>query len=104
VVGYGQAIWKILPTLEATAGVRYTHETKVSYFTQPDVNLAVTGIFRPQSAATNGTLTGDQKFDDWSPDVTLSWKPTSDVMVYGAYKTAYKSGGGSPRARSTPRW
>jgi iron complex outermembrane receptor protein len=95
---YGQAIWKILPTLEATAGVRYTHETKNSVFTQPYVNPALTGIFRPQSAATNGTLTGDQTFEDWSPDVTLSWKPSSDVMVYGAYKTAYKSGGFSNSA------
>lgn len=95
---YGQAIWKILPDVEATAGVRYTHETKTSYFTQPYVNPALTGIFRPQSAATNGTLYGDQKFDDWSPDVTISWKPTTGVMLYGAYKTAYKSGGFSNSA------
>lgn len=95
---YGQAIWKILPTVEATAGVRYTHETKKSYFTQPYVNPALTGIFRPQSAAANGTLYGNQTFDDWSPDVTLSWKPTSDIMLYGAYKTAYKSGGFSNSA------
>ncbi|KUR73767.1 ligand-gated channel [Novosphingobium fuchskuhlense] len=95
---YGQAIWKIVPTIEATAGVRYTHETKKSFFTQPYVNPALTGIFRPQSAAANGVLTGDQKFNDWSPDVTLSWKPTTDVMVYGAYKTAYKSGGFSNSA------
>lgn len=95
---YGQAMWKILPTLEATAGVRYTHETKTSTFTQPYVNPALTGIFRPQSAAANGTLLGDQTFTDWSPDITLSWKPTSDVMVYGAYKTAYKSGGFSNSA------
>ena len=98
VSAYGQATWKIVPTLEATAGVRYTHETKTSFFTQPYVNPALTGIFRPQSAATNGTLTGDQTFEDWSPDVTLSWKPSSEVMVYGAYKTAYKSGGFSNSA------
>lgn len=95
---YGQAIWKIVPTLEATAGVRYTHETKSSFFTQPYVNPALTGIFRPQSAPANGYLTTKQTFTDWSPDVTLSWKPSSDVMVYGAYKTAYKSGGFSNSA------
>ncbi len=95
---YGQATWKILPTVEATAGVRYTHETKVSFFTQPYVNQGLTFLFRPQSAATNGTLTGDQTFEDWSPDLTLSWKPISDIMVYGAYKTAYKSGGFSNSA------
>ncbi len=98
VSAYGQAIWKIIPSLEATAGVRYTHETKSSFFTQPYVNPALTGIFRPKSAAANGVLTADQTFNDWSPDVTLSWKPTSDVMVYGAYKTAYKSGGFSNSA------
>jgi iron complex outermembrane receptor protein len=96
--GYGQAIWKVVPTVEFTAGVRYVHETKVSYFTQPYVNGALTGIFKPQSAAVNGTLYGDQTFDDWSPDVTLSWKPNRDIMVYGAYKTAYKSGGFSNSA------
>ena len=95
---YGQAMWKILPTVEATAGVRYTHETKVSFFTQPYVNPGLTFLFRPKSAATNGVLTGDQTFTDWSPDLTLSWKPTSDIMLYGAYKTAYKSGGFSNSA------
>ncbi|WBH17767.1 TonB-dependent receptor [Sphingomonas radiodurans] len=96
--GYGQVMWKIAPTLEATAGVRYTHETKDSYFTQPYVNASLTGLFRPQSAAVNGTLFGDQTFDDWSPDFTLSWKPTDDILLYGAYKVAYKSGGFSNSA------
>lgn len=96
--GYGQATWKILPTLEATGGARYTHETKKSVFAQPYVNANLIGLFRPQSAAVNGTLFGDQTFDDWSPDFTLSWKPTSDVLLYGAYKVAYKSGGFSNSA------
>ncbi|MGN6499074.1 MAG: TonB-dependent receptor [Tsuneonella sp.] len=96
--GYGQAIWKIVPTLEATAGVRYIHETKNSFFTQPYVNAALTGIFKPQSAAVNGTLYGDQTFDDWSPDFTLSYKPNQNLLIYGAYKVAYKSGGFSNSA------
>ncbi len=96
--GYGQVIWKIFPTVEATAGVRYVHETKDSFFTQPYVNAALTTIFRPESAAANGTLLGNQTFDDWSPDVTLSWKPSRDILIYGAYKTAYKSGGFSNSA------
>jgi outer membrane receptor protein involved in Fe transport len=95
---YGQVMWKITPTLEATAGVRYTHETKDSFFTQPYVNPGLTFLFRPKNAAANGILTGDQTFNDWSPDVTLSWKPSSDILVYGAYKTAYKSGGFSNSA------
>src|SRR5690554_6111569 len=96
--GYGQVTWEITPTLEATGGVRYIHETKDSWFTQPYVNSALTGIFVPESAPVNGTLYGDQTFNDWSPDFTLSWTPTDDVMVFGAYRVAYKSGGYSNSA------
>jgi iron complex outermembrane receptor protein len=96
--GYGQLMWQITPTLEATGGVRYVHETKVSSFTQPYVNAALTGLFVPESAAANGTVFGDQTFNDWSPDFTLRWKPTDDVMLYGAYRVAYKSGGFSNSA------
>jgi len=92
--GFGQVSWKIVPTLEATAGVRYTHETKDSFFTQPYNNAAVTAIFRPENSPDGlGVITANQVFNNWSPEVTLSWKPTRDIMVYGAYKTNYKSGG-----------
>ncbi|MBL0116844.1 MAG: TonB-dependent receptor [Sphingomonadales bacterium] len=32
---FGQAIWKIVPEVELTAGARYTHETKKSTYFQP---------------------------------------------------------------------
>lgn len=86
--GYGQVTWKIIPTLEAAAGVRYTHETKDSYLVQPYVNSLLQFIF-PQGK----TIYGDQSFNNWSPEATLAWQPTKDITVYGAYKTAYKSGG-----------
>lgn len=95
---YGQVMWQITPTLEATGGVRYIHETKKSSFTQPYVNTGLQGLFLPESAAVNGTIYGDQTFNDWSPDFTLRWKPTDDIMLYGAYRVAYKSGGFSNSA------
>jgi iron complex outermembrane receptor protein len=85
---FGQATWKLVPQLELAAGARYTHETKDSYFTQPYVNGAFATIFVP------GVVTqANQRFNNWSPEVSLTWKPTRDLLVYGAYKTAYKSGG-----------
>lgn len=96
--GYGQLTWQVVPSIEATAGVRYIHETKESVFTQPYVNAFLTGLFRPESAPVNGTLFGDQTFNDWSPEFTVSWKATDDVLVYGAYRSAYKSGGFSNSA------
>ncbi|RJG52590.1 TonB-dependent receptor [Sphingobium terrigena] len=86
--GFGQVMWKLVDTLEATAGVRYTHETKDSYFVQPYVNAAYAGVFTPNTFAN-----ANQSFNNWSPEATLTWKPQQGLMVYAAYKTAYKSGG-----------
>jgi outer membrane receptor protein involved in Fe transport len=91
---FGQVTWKVVPTVELAAGVRYTHETKKSYFTQPYNNVGVQGIFRDQLDADGlGVVTANQTFNNWSPEATATWKPTDDVLVYIAYKTAYKSGG-----------
>ncbi len=94
IAGFGQVIWQVVPTLEAAAGVRYTHETKDSFFTQPYNNAALTAIFRPENSPDGlGFITANQSFNNWSPEATLTWKPTSEILVYGAFKTAYKSGG-----------
>jgi len=85
---YGQVSWAILPKLEATGGVRYIHETKDSYLVQPYVNGALQALF-----VQDKTIYGDQTFNDWSPEFTLTWTPNEQITVYGAYKTAYKSGG-----------
>ena len=89
---FGQGIWDITPTVQATAGLRWTHETKDSFFEQPYNNPALTAIFRPATDPL-GQVNASQTFTNTSPEVTLQWKPVSDVMVYAAYKTGYKSGG-----------
>ena len=88
--GFGQAIWKVAPGLEFDAGVRYTHETKDSQFIQPYTSPTFIGVW-PDGAAS--LVKAHQVFDNWSPDVSLTYKPMRDVMFYGAFKTGYKSGG-----------
>ncbi|WP_221796641.1 TonB-dependent receptor [Aquisediminimonas sediminicola] len=90
---FGQVTWKIVPTVEVAGGVRYTHETKKSFFTQPYNNVGVQFIFRDISDPLLGQIYADQTFNNWSPEATITWKPMNDVLVYGAFKTAYKSGG-----------
>jgi iron complex outermembrane recepter protein len=91
---FGQLTYRILPDLELAGGVRYTDETKNSFFTQPYNNPLLTGVFRDQDDPDGlGEVVARQHFRNWSPEATLTWKPTADLMVYGAYKTAYKSGG-----------
>lgn len=93
---FSQVTWKVVPTVELAAGARYTHETKKSYFVQPFVSTNLSGAWW-QGSCTNPLIghctRGDQAFNNWSPEATISWKPASGILVYGAYKTAYKSGG-----------
>ncbi|MDP3745808.1 MAG: TonB-dependent receptor [Phenylobacterium sp.] len=86
--GFGQAIWEITDTFEATIGARYTRETKDSIFNQPYVISLYRGVFRQ-----NAPITGDQTFDNFSPEVTLTWKPSENWMAFAAYKQGFKSGG-----------
>ena len=89
---FGQVTAELTEGLELAAGARYTDETKDSYFAQEYVNPAYGAVYR-SAADPLGTIRANQKFDDFSPEVTLTYKPHSDLLLYGAYKTAYKSGG-----------
>ncbi len=104
---FGQGIWDIIPNLELTGGARYTHETKDSYFEQPYVWPALYSLFiqyDPANPTAGGgvcncnSIGAHQSFDNVSPEATLTWKPTHDLTIYGAYKTGYKSGGFSNSA------
>ncbi|MDB5432990.1 MAG: tonB dependent receptor family protein [Caulobacter sp.] len=86
--GFGQVIWKLSDSWEATVGARYTHETKDSVFNQPYVIAAYQGVFRQ-----NAPLSANQTFDNLSPEATLTWHPAPRWTVYAAYKKGFKSGG-----------
>ncbi len=90
IAGFGQVVFKPIEQVEVAGGVRYTHETKDSFFIQPysHPTLVSFGVFKP-----NDRITADQTFNNWSPEATISYKPSRDVNIYAAYKTAYKSGG-----------
>ena len=97
--GFGQGIWDITSQWNFTAGVRYTHETKDSYFIQPYVVAPYQGVFRQFDPAIPNTFIGaNQTFDNLSPEATISWKPQRNLTLYASYKTGYKSGGFSGSA------
>jgi outer membrane receptor protein involved in Fe transport len=91
--GFAQGIWKFLPDFEFTAGLRYTHETKDSFFVQPYVVAPYQAVF-----VQGKYLRANQSFDNVSPEATITWKPESDLTLYAAYKQGYKSGGFSGSA------
>lgn len=88
---FGQLVWNVTPHIELAAGVRYTHETKDSFLVNTYGNplLLAGGVLAPVGKIF------PHKFSDnnYSPEITLTYRPTSDLTAYVAYKTGYKSGG-----------
>jgi outer membrane receptor protein involved in Fe transport len=87
---FGQARWKILDNLELAGGARWTHDTKSATFDQLSVNPGnILGPLHPVGDPFGTKYRGSNV----SPEVTLTWHPAREQMLYAAYKTGYKSGG-----------
>ena len=87
---FGQAIWDITQQVELAAGVRYTREEKDSTLVNSYVHPPFEGVlFTP----TSRVFTDRFRDSNYSPEATLTWRPTDTVTTYVAYKTGYKSGG-----------
>lgn len=88
--GFGQLRWSILDNLELAGGARYTHEKKRIRGGNLYMNLLgqAFGLL-----PVNQAISQSMSFSNWSPEVTLTYKPLPNLMTYVAYKTGFKSGG-----------
>jgi len=89
--GFGEVQWKIIPSLELDAGLRYTEETKHSTTLNgdnPDLIPSLAAVFPPGKK-----FEARQTFTNTSPQASLTWKPMEDVMLYTAYRSGFLSGG-----------
>jgi len=75
--------YQLTDNLELTAGLRYTKEDKDLDYSIEDTS----GLFA------NTTLKDDRSASNWSPKASLNWFVNDDIMIYGSYSKAYKSGG-----------
>ena len=94
--GFGQALFDVTPELQITAGGRYTHEIK---------KLLDYTVYNPASSYPNNPLDVTElptypgspkpklKFDNFSPEVTVKYQATEDMMLFASYKKGFKSGG-----------
>ncbi len=83
---FGQVVLRPSETFELTAGGRYSEETK---------NLRTFSFTVEQFSAVPRV-----SFDNFSPEVTAKWSPSSDVNLFASYRSGFLSGGfngnGSP--------
>lgn len=108
---FGQATWEIVPSLELTGGLRYTHELK-KYDTlsnQQVIGVLVDPVnrvfldFRANPIPFVAGATPDLETNEVTPHVNLAYHWSSDVMTYVSYSKGYKSGGYEQRlAPGTP--
>jgi len=87
---FGQVIWDITDQWELAAGVRYVDDEKqgTQYHEYIHTLLAILQWF-----PTGQTLDADTSDTDVAPEITLTWRPTDDITVWGAWKNGYKAGG-----------
>ena len=82
-----------IPEIEIAGGGRYSWEQKRLTRVETGTSLA------PDTLVDVGTVYGlpdiDRKvsFKNFSPEVTISYKPTPDINIYGGYKEGFLSGG-----------
>lgn len=100
---FGQVDWKIADRLTLTAGLQFTHEKKDGSYSQFHV-AGVDVATLPTNIATqvqgiraqfNPVLSYSARLSDNSLGglATLSWKLSSDALVYATYSRGNKSGG-----------
>ncbi|KRB80657.1 hypothetical protein ASE00_16600 [Sphingomonas sp. Root710] len=87
--GFGQLRVGLSSDLELAGGVRYTHETRTSLDGNTYVNPNGPATLKAPGVLFDRSLSNS----NWSPEATLTWHPTSNQTLYGAFKTGYKSGG-----------
>jgi outer membrane receptor protein involved in Fe transport len=92
VSAFGQVRLQLADKLEFGAGVRYTNERRTQETQNVFVNPNVRALL-PNIAPPDVVFTGTFEESNWSPEATLTYKPTPDLMIYSAFKTGYKSGG-----------
>ena len=86
---YAQASYDFSDRLQLLLGARYTSETK----TLLDNTPFATGL-GPSPVPLTAPLPRQRlHFEKFTPRVTLSYKPTTGVMLYGTYSIGFKSGG-----------
>jgi iron complex outermembrane receptor protein len=80
VSAFGQVIWKVTDQIELAGGARWTDEERKHHLfnalTNANVNLLVPRI----------------KASNVSPEFSVTYTPTDDLTLYGAYRQGFKSG------------
>ena len=88
--------------LELSLGGRYTNDERSSRVLRQTM-LGASEFFggSPVVLATTSNFDGAETFTQFTPRVSLAWKPTVDQNLYVSYAQGFKGGGFDPRGLTT---
>ncbi|WP_157219426.1 TonB-dependent receptor [Flavisphingomonas formosensis] len=93
-----QLSWKPIDVIEVNVGGRYSYERKrLTKVQSQAIGSGNPFAYVPLSSADDipGSATSPRKdsWKDFSPEITLSYRPTSNLTFFGSYKHGFLSGG-----------
>ena len=91
---YLQMIYKPIDVIEIDAGGRYSYEKK--HVTAQDgggLSEGTAGTAVLTSANNVAVINPTRSWSDFSPEITISYRPSRDLTFFGSYKHSFLSGG-----------
>lgn len=85
---FGQGRFRVTSQLELSAGGRYSYERKTLPVTLADFTGSRTNPMVPYQ-----TPVDKVSFDNFSPELTATYRPTDRLTLFGSYKRGFLSGG-----------
>ena len=82
---FGEIEYDISERLELAVALRYDRDDRENTTRTPDE-------FLPTDDAVSGEVR-DETWDEWQPKLTLTYKASDELVVYGGYSRGFRSGG-----------
>ena len=86
----------LMESLALSIGGRWTQDNKDARVLR-QTYLGIRSPFFGNSSAVlfapNTNYTNDATFEEFTPRVSLTWKPVDEISIYGSYSQGFKSGG-----------
>jgi iron complex outermembrane receptor protein len=96
--GFTELLWTPLDGVEFTADLRYTRDRK-----HIDYEQAAAGFYSSVQRRPSYTLDTRDTFDNWSPGITLAYKPDESLTLFAKYVRGFRAGGFNTRVYN-PEW
>ena len=89
--------------LELGVGGRFTSDKRSSTVLRQTLVGGNSSFFGGNAVpiATTSDFAGSERFEDFTPRVTLAWSPVREHNLYGSFSQGFKGGGFDPRGATT---